>query len=172
MKKLLVIYAIALVLLLCNLASSSEFDPKCYVSRFADYGRSFYGFGFDEALNSIRFEFRNISSLSCSAEPSVSLDAMCVLAPRGEHSCPAHVLIILDRSLKLSGDIYREEVIFHELGHCFLILSHDESIEGGRPKSIMHSHKLDWKTYFIHRQEYLRELFFKPTWVKKTLQKT
>jgi len=63
----------------------------------------------------------------------------------------------------------KEELIFHELGHCVLDREHDEKqIPGGgflswesRPKSIMYPYTLFYDDYTFNRAEYLKELFYK-----------
>lgn len=67
----------------------------------------------------------------------------------------------------------KENLIFHELGHCVLNMDHDEemirdSFLGGRPKSIMYPEILPPFTYLINREEYLDRFFNRPITVRAT----
>lgn len=54
----------------------------------------------------------------------------------------------------------REALLMHELGHCILGLDHKEGeLEDGSPKSLMRSVSPYGKSYKIHRDYYLDELF-------------
>lgn len=67
--------------------------------------------------------------------------------------------------------IDREELIFHELGHCLLGLQHDNSLQIARdfatnvntdfrlPHSIMNPYHLGNIVYGDNREEYIRQLF-------------
>ena len=61
-------------------------------------------------------------------------------------------------------EIYREELIFHELGHCVLDRWHTEDkiyidSYGGRPASVMYPKFFGYDgTYEVHRKEYIKEL--------------
>ena len=58
----------------------------------------------------------------------------------------------------------REELIYHELGHCLLNRGHDKTklfvdYPGGRPKSIMYPYVFGyWGEYGLHREYYIKEL--------------
>lgn len=61
---------------------------------------------------------------------------------------------------KRMSDVIREQLIFHELGHCLLGRQHVGYIyEDGRPKSIMYPMVFSEYTYTHWRAEYLNELF-------------
>ncbi len=62
----------------------------------------------------------------------------------------------------MMNDVAKEQVLFHELGHCMLQRDHREDTHpDGRKKSIMSARKRWVKndTYVVHRKEYLDELF-------------
>ncbi|MEM9547247.1 MAG: hypothetical protein AAGA77_14805 [Bacteroidota bacterium] len=62
-----------------------------------------------------------------------------------------------------SSPIFKEFVVFHELGHCVLLRGHDESADAqGRCLSIMRSGTLDCRDAYSlqNRDFYLDELFF------------
>ena len=49
-------------------------------------------------------------------------------------------------------------MIFHELGHCVLDREHDDSYQGGKKSSLMHS-SIGGHVYKRYEEEYLDELF-------------
>lgn len=69
---------------------------------------------------------------------------------------------------KMKNEKVKEELIFHELGHCILNRGHTkeriyEDTPGGRPKSIMYPYVFGhWGEYEHFRLEYIKELC-KPT---------
>lgn len=71
--------------------------------------------------------------------------------------------IIIDEAFwTRASSLRREMIVFHELGHCYLELEHqDEAHNDGRCKSIMRSGSGDCldKYTFSTREEYLDELF-------------
>jgi hypothetical protein len=57
-------------------------------------------------------------------------------------------------------DADREELIFHEMGHCVLGRSHkSEKSADGVPLSIMHPYRISNSVYLEYRDQYLTELF-------------
>lgn len=57
------------------------------------------------------------------------------------------------------SDTKREILIFHELGHCSLDRSHDDSLHNNHKTSVMHSILLDENIYNSYYDEYIIELF-------------
>jgi hypothetical protein len=56
----------------------------------------------------------------------------------------------------------KENLIYHELGHCSLLLEHDDSVdEDGRPLSIMYPSQILPLWYDLYRQEYIQDLIDK-----------
>lgn len=57
----------------------------------------------------------------------------------------------------------REQLVFHELGHCVLNRGHKDSkvitTLGEIPSSIMYDHVIEPEIYVRHRNEYILELF-------------
>lgn len=54
----------------------------------------------------------------------------------------------------------KEELMFHEFGHCLLGLDHDDALlPTGKAKSVMNSHLFRGNDYFDNRQYYVDELF-------------
>lgn len=60
---------------------------------------------------------------------------------------------------KVLGAHQREQLMFHELGHCVLGRGHDTELHpDGRPMSIMFPNLLKAHVYGEHRHEYIKEL--------------
>ena len=58
----------------------------------------------------------------------------------------------------IASDVEKEEVVFHELGHCILGRDHEETVlEEGIPKSIMFPYVFEWE-YQNYRSYYVAEL--------------
>lgn len=58
-----------------------------------------------------------------------------------------------------ANDWQKEQLIFHELGHCELGLKHDDfMLDYGLPKSLMNKRAIDWWVYRDNREYYLNEL--------------
>jgi hypothetical protein len=60
-----------------------------------------------------------------------------------------------------SSDADREELVFHELGHCVLMKRHEAGLlrELGIPKSLMNPTKIDGSVYRQNKNYYLSSLF-------------
>lgn len=74
---------------------------------------------------------------------------------------PNHVMVD-EQFWNRVGDLFREFIVFHELGHCFLFRDHlEEEDQFGRCVSIMRSGTGDCRDNysFSTRQPYLDELF-------------
>lgn len=69
-------------------------------------------------------------------------------------------LIIIDLDyFKRRTEAEREELIFHELGHCILNRDHEELKDEHGPISIMYPYTLGESTYAPMRDRYITELF-------------
>jgi len=69
-------------------------------------------------------------------------------------------IIIQEWSWKEATEAAREELMFHELGHCVLHRKHhNDKTDNGFAKSIMNAYLLDSDTYEEFREYYLQELF-------------
>lgn len=72
---------------------------------------------------------------------------------------PPTIIIRQDTWQKM-GEAEREELLFHELGHCVLSRKHRKDIGNeGMPKSIMNPYLIRGELYQENRDYYLRELF-------------
>ena len=66
------------------------------------------------------------------------------------------------KSQGLDHDI--EQVMYHELGHCILGLSHnDDKASNGWPQSIMNTYHFSGSLYYNYKDNYLNQLFFNIT---------
>lgn len=59
----------------------------------------------------------------------------------------------------VSNDLEKEELVFHELGHCLLDRDHCEEKENGAPVSLMEPEMLGSKVYGERREAFVDELF-------------
>jgi len=75
-----------------------------------------------------------------------------------------HNEVTIDRSFwNRSSNLFKEFVVFHELGHCVLLRDHDESTDGqGRCLSIMRSGTQNCRDSYSlsSRERFIDELFF------------
>ncbi len=85
-------------------------------------------------------------------------DARCVQT-LGNRSSEKIIIELDDWMWRRANDLYKELVVFHELGHCVLSRAHEDGKENGIPKSMMTLSGLDWRTYLIYREYYHTELF-------------
>jgi len=58
-----------------------------------------------------------------------------------------------------STDLIREQLLFHELGHCVLDLDHNNTLNNGVPISLMHESVINEYWYKLYHDDYLNELF-------------
>lgn len=72
-------------------------------------------------------------------------------------------VILIKRSYWMRSDnLHREQVVWHEMGHCILRREHKEDEIKGHPVSIMYpdvSIVEDECYYLAHKKEYIKELF-------------
>jgi hypothetical protein len=74
----------------------------------------------------------------------------------------APTIILLKEYWEEANYNEKESLLYHELGHCVLMLGHDESVsEDGRPLSIMYSSQLLQYWYDLYRQDYMQDLINK-----------
>jgi hypothetical protein len=73
---------------------------------------------------------------------------------------------MISRQIKLNKQIWphiseekKYTIVWHELGHCVLGLSHSSSNFIGCPTSLMHYKAVSDKCFKRHRKKYLNELF-------------
>lgn len=60
-------------------------------------------------------------------------------------------------------EAHREQIMFHELGHCVLLRAHRTDLRAdGSPISIMYPVSNFVSSYVAHRSEYIKELFDTP----------
>lgn len=103
----------------------------------------------------IRIQFSEKSDDTVKSELGVCQDAMF-------NGKPVRTIKIRRESWKEASQDSREQLIFHELGHCLLNRSHSDSfIRRGRyvmPKSIMSTSRISDEVYKANRDYYKSEL--------------
>lgn len=68
--------------------------------------------------------------------------------------------IIVDKKVWDSlNHLDREELMYHELGHCLLKQVHRDDSVNDYPISIMHRRHMGYQKYAQHREYYLKEMF-------------
>lgn len=69
-------------------------------------------------------------------------------------------LVVIDLEFWEGAELMeRENLMFHELGHCVLNKDHNDELTNGFPSSIMNSCLMDSRMYELNRDFYLFELF-------------
>jgi hypothetical protein len=70
------------------------------------------------------------------------------------------VVVLSQAAWDRSSDSEREELVFHELGHCLLGLRHEAGLTSdGIPASVMNPTEIDGAIYKQNREYYLSGLF-------------
>lgn len=73
------------------------------------------------------------------------------------------IVLILDSYWESASIADKEQLIYHELGHCILDRKHlDGKLDSGIPISIMDTFHFDRSTYIYYHDYYMRELFLGP----------
>lgn len=73
------------------------------------------------------------------------------------------IVLILDSYWESASIADKEQLIYHELGHCVLGRKHlDGKLDSGIPISIMNTFHFDRSTYVYYHDYYMRELFLGP----------
>lgn len=127
----------------------AETPVQEYVNRFNQAMNRHVGAKLsDKYLSRLQFRVKHMAGLD---------DAKCMAL---DNVCSESRMIILDSYMwSIATDLYKEMVMFHELGHCILFRLHDERMRDGRPMSMMTRERLTQSVYLAHRNEYHRELF-------------
>lgn len=134
-----------------------------YVERFRAVASRELGFNFPFEMIRGRVQFR-VARLSTHPLNDRIRAGTCVgsVDRRGKYCQRPTVYIDRDTWARAS-DLYRELLVFHELGHCFLFRKHSGSslnIWNLRiTASLMHPQGPDMQTYFVDRRRYHEELF-------------
>lgn len=69
-------------------------------------------------------------------------------------------ITVRNSNWSMLNEVAREELIFHELGHCLLGRGHESEMGAdGAPKSLMFPGTPEWAAYANNRAAYLAELF-------------
>lgn len=126
---------------------------------FIDEGLSSYfeRFALEGALRGVEVDFESLH-----VEGFIRNTGEMYVVGQCSHTEESPNAVIIHPTLWLNAtDEKKEQVIFHELGHCYLQRGHDDGKdENGRCKSIMHSSSdVCSLNYAENRTEYLDELF-------------
>ncbi|NNE30085.1 MAG: hypothetical protein HKN16_10625 [Saprospiraceae bacterium] len=150
------IYIFGLILLLSACTNEEEnlviIDPalQTYVYRFIDEGAE-RNVDVDFTLEGITIEIENIETNG--------VPGQCQSYDGG-----ANILLIDPQFWSAYSEVKKELLLFHELGHCYLGLAHDDNKdENGNCLSIMHSSSSVCEIDFSgeNREQLLDELFEK-----------
>lgn len=106
-----------------------------------------YGFTFD--LSKLTIQFSELTDY-----PSTTI-GLCTTGCKG---CP--IVSIKGSYWNTKGDVTRQMLINHELGHCLLLRGHNSVVDGdGNPVSLMYPRMFSSSLYTASREEYVEELF-------------
>lgn len=127
-------------------------DPelKAYVATFEKEGKRFLGAAFSVPDMDIGFS----RTRHLPTQDGGHIVGMC------DPYIPKRTVVFDRDTWPLYSDAEKEELVFHELGHCVLDRDHDSTKVGNLPRSIMYPYD-SIPTYSIFREQYLKELFTK-----------
>ncbi len=126
-------------------------DVQQYVNEFVKYGKLYQGDDFE--LEPINIDIGVARDLW---DPFLDRGTVGWCKPSLK---PLEIMIDEDY-WDTSTPLEREQLMFHELGHCILGADHDDSVdENNEPTSLMNSYVVHDKIYSKHREEYIRKLF-------------
>ncbi len=104
----------------------------------------------------------SISGITANIE-SIDEDNIAGQCSYGRHRLSPKEIIIDESFWNQASQLYREYIVFHELGHCYLLRGHnDNCTEGGIWESLMRSGTVDGCRDLYNnrtRNNYLDELF-------------
>jgi hypothetical protein len=131
-------------------------DPELqpFVDNFETYGQDYMGANFNIPVITMTIE--PVDAVNFSNDYNVV--AVCSVSFSGVNR-----IIVGDKIWPLLDDITKEQVIFHELGHCVLYRPHLRGIlPTGLPISIMYPYlTLTVEEYLDDKDYYMEELFSK-----------
>ena len=159
--KLLPLLSVLLLFTACGSSNDSESAPvppiavavdqklESYLERFVLYSET--ALGRKIPIREVSLQF---SDLGFTVEKG-GINGRCTRALNGPS------LVEIDRLFwEVADESRRENLIFHEFGHCLLNRNHlDEVDRSGVPKSIMYSYTLSSWLYSSRRNYYITELF-------------
>ncbi len=148
-------YLIILVLLSGCGSAPGQIDPvfQPYVDNFVEEGMVHERYNLDSSSLSVQFGDHNYMA-------SQFIVGFC---DYGQNSVQIDPVVWANWANYLPS---REQLIYHELGHCLLHRQHrNDEIQdpnawlGKRPVSIMHASVFNYMDYENHRTDYVNELF-------------
>ncbi len=119
-----------------------------YVKRFEKESSDY---GFWDKVGSVEFEFLPLGA---------RVEGVCSITRMKSGRLILKITINSDAWNKFT-EPGREQLLFHELGHCVLFRDHLDEIhsDGTRFRSIMATYGVPEADYKLYREEYLQELF-------------
>lgn len=137
-----------------------NFKDSSYVSSFTTsdpqfdkYKRSFEEDYYVETGQVISTEAIHIN-LKDKVDDKNSYVGICIIWPGGQD------IIIKEAYWKTLSEFSRKAIVYHELGHCALGRTHDNSLdEDGRATSIMNQYLIAGSQFYTYYEQYIRELF-------------
>ena len=178
-KKLILIYSMLIPLSSLYAQSWADRELVDYVARFEQYYHFYHGGDVQKGNWEIAFGDVNkvlgSSSTEPCAEDNVSglfshlfsrtpwcdqINAVCSRRADGSRS-----IVVNEGRWKEISKLAKEQIIFHECGHCFMNREHREDrTPAGTEKSIMAHAQLNDEQYEKYRPKYLLELFLNQDW--------
>lgn len=126
-----------------------ELQP--YVDRFIQYGKHYRGENFE--MQQINMDIGEARDLW---DPFINAGTVGWCKPLMR---PLEIMIDSGYWEDIT-ELEKEQLVFHELGHCILDADHVEELDAdGDPVSIMHPYTIDEHIYIKHREEYIQKLF-------------
>jgi len=133
--------------------SGVDKEVRVYVDRFNSYANIFLD-GYSQP--GIDVGFGTLSLMSEGYGKNYDTIGLCI-----NHFRPT---VILDKKFwRTASPVQREELVFHELGHCILGRDHEEATQNllgyTQPVSLMNPYILSEPDYLHMRDYYIAELF-------------
>lgn len=145
LSKMLLVGFFSMAMVAC--APGAVYDP----GEFGSYVEKFEAEG---ALRGVEFQERNLV-VRFGELPNARARGMCEI---GEGMTPT--VTISEEAWNNSTEVEREQLMFHELGHCMLLRGHQSGMDDhGHPVSLMNPYKIQETVYLTKQAELLDELF-------------
>jgi hypothetical protein len=125
-----------------------------YVDRFEEYARKYYGESYSIPHMDIGFGDTSHFSEILHGPGYVTVGWCNKVSPTRRS------IMIDEESWQHYPDIRKEQLMFHELGHCALDRPHvEEEDPENLPVSLMYPVMMNDSLYRLHRETYIKELF-------------
>ncbi len=150
----LAVAALSVLAVGCGKGQEEEHTPVVDVGPFASYVTSFEqdaaAHGASVKITDLKMQFGKVD-----IDGETGGRGVCEVATN-----MTPVITIDQTAWESSDEDERQELIYHELGHCVLNKTHEEGTNSiGIPASIMNPYKIDGSIYAQYRSFYLSKLF-------------